>query len=317
TGQLFNSVPYHVKPDGYIDIEEVRRLAMEKKPKLIWIGATAYTRELPFEEFSKIADECGAYLVADVSHISGLIIAGAHKSPVDYVHIVMTTTHKTLRGPRGAMIMVTERGLKKDPELGEKIDKTIFPGMQGGPHNHITAGIAVALLEASTPQFREYGQQIVKNSKALADELMKKGAKLVTNGTENHMILMDLTQFGKGKGVLVQDALDAANITMNKNTIPNDPASPFYPSGVRMGTPAITTRGMKEPEMRIIAGFIIDVVLAVKDYQIPEGKEERQAYIKKFKEDIQSNEKIVAVRGQVKELSSRFPLYPGLNVTFS
>ena len=312
TGQIFKSVPYHVKPDGYIDIDEVRRLAMENKPKLIWIGATAYARELPFEEFSKIADECGAYLVADISHIAGLVIAGAHKSPVDYVHIVMTTTHKTLRGPRGAMIMVTERGIKKDPELADKVDKTIFPGMQGGPHNHITAGIAVALLEASTPQFKEYGMQIVRNSRALADELMKNGVKVVTNGTDNHMILVDLTPFGKGTGVFVQDALDAAGITVNKNTIPNDPASPFYPSGIRMGTPAITTRGMKEAEMKTIGGLISEVIMAVKNYQLPEGKDERQAYLKNFKEEIKANEKLKSVRARVLEICQKFPLYPGL-----
>ncbi len=312
TGQIFNSVPYHVKADGYIDMEEVRKLAMESKPKLIWIGATAYTREFPFEEFSKIADECGAYLVADISHISGLIIAGVHKSPAKFVHIIMTTTHKTLRGPRGAMIMVTDKGIAKDPELAEKIDKVVFPGMQGGPHNHITAGIAVALLEASTPEFKAYGQQIVKNSRALADELMKNGIKLVTNGTDNHMLLVDLTQFGKGTGVFVQDALDFSGITVNKNTIPKDPASPFYPSGIRMGTPAITTRGMKEPEMKTIAGLIAQVIFEVKGYQLPEGKEERAAYIKKFKEDLEKNEKLKGVRAQVLDLCKRFPLYPGL-----
>ncbi len=312
TGMVFNSVPYHVRPDGYIDIEEARRLAMEHKPKLIWIGSSAYSREFPFEEFSKIADECGAYLAADISHITGLILAGAHKSATPYAHIIMTTTHKTLRGPRGAMIMVTERGLKKDPELAEKIDKMIFPGMQGGPHNNTTAGIAVALLEASTPQYREHGHQVVKNSKALADELMKKGIKLVTNGTDNHMILVDLTPFGKGTGVFVQDALDTAGITVNKNTIPNDPASPFYPSGIRLGTPTLTTRGMKEQEMREIADMIFQIIAAVKQYQLPEGKEERAAYIKKFKEEIQDNAQVKSTRSRVLDLCKKFPLYPDM-----
>ncbi|HUC39163.1 MAG TPA: serine hydroxymethyltransferase [Candidatus Acidoferrum sp.] len=314
TGQVFKSVPYHVKPDGYLDIEEVRRLAMEHKPKLIWVGSTAYSREFPFEEFSKIADECGAYLAADISHIAGLVIAGVHKSPVDYAHIIMTTTHKTLRGPRGAMIMVTERGLKKDPELADKVDKTIFPGMQGGPHNHTTAGIAVALMEASTPQFREYGKQIVKNSRALAARLMKNGIKVVTNGTDNHMILVDLTTFGKGTGVFVQDALDIAGITVNKNTIPNDPASPFYPSGIRMGTPALTTRGMKEQDMEKIADLITEVIGIVKKYQLPEGKEERQAYLKKFKEEMEASHEIKSVRARVLELCRGFPLYPNLTM---
>ncbi len=313
TGQIYKSVPYHVRADGYMDIDEAKRLAKENKPKLIWVGSSAYAREFPFEEFSKIADDCGAYLAADISHITGLIIAGAHKSPVDYAHVIMTTTHKTLRGPRGAILMVTDKGLKKDPELAEKIDKTIFPGMQGGPHNHITAGIAVALKEAATPQFKEYGHQVVKNSRALADELMKRGIKLVTNGTDNHMVLLDLTNFGKGTGIFVQDALDEAGITVNKNTIPKDPASPFYPSGVRMGTPAITTRGMKEKEMREIAALIAEVIDAVKDYQLPEDKEERQIYLKSFKEGIKTNERIRNVRGKVLEICKRFPLYPNLS----
>ncbi len=312
TGQVFKSVPYHVKPDGYLDIDEVRRIATENKPKLIWIGATAYTRELPFEEFSGIADECGAYLVADISHIAGLVIAGAHKSPVNHVHMIMTTTHKTLRGPRGAMIMVTDKGLRKDPELADKVDKTVFPGMQGGPHNHTTAGIAVALQEASTPQFKEYGMQIVRNSRALADSLMKNGIKLVTGGTDNHMILIDLTQFGKGTGIFVQDALDASGITVNKNTVPNDQASPFYPSGIRLGTPALTTRGMGEQEMTAIGTLISEVIMAVKEYQLPEGKEERQAYLKRFREEIKTNERLGSVRPRVLEICKRFPLYPNL-----
>ena len=311
TGQAFRSVPYHVKPDGYIDLDEAGRLAEEHRPKLIWVGATAYTRELPFEEFSKIADRCGAYLAADISHVAGLVVAGAHKSPVDYAHIIMTTTHKTLRGPRGAMIMVTSKGLKKDAELADKVDKAVFPGMQGGPHNHITAGIAVALQEASTQKFRDYGMQIVRNSKALAAELAANGIRLVTNGTDNHMVLIDLTPFGKGKGIFVQDALDAAGITVNKNTIPNDPASPFYPSGIRLGTPALTTRGMAEPEMKEIGKLIAEVINAVKEYQLPEGKEERQAYLKRFKEEVRANEKLRAVRSSVLGICSRFPLYSG------
>lgn len=314
TGQIFKSVPYHVKADGYIDIEEVRKLARENKPKLIWIGATAYTRALPFREFAEIADEVGAYLAADISHISGLVVSGVHESPVRHVHIIMTTTHKTMRGPRGAMIMVTDKGLKKDPELGEKIDKTIFPGMQGGPHDNTTAGIAFALLDASTPAFREYGKQIVRNAKALADSLIANGLKLVTNGTDNHMILIDLTPFGKGKGVFVQEALDRANITLNKNTIPKDPSSPFYPSGVRLGTPALTSRGMKEQEMKIIGKFIAEVANEVKGYELPEGKEERQEYLKKFRSEMENNQKIREVRNQVLELCKRFPLYPEIEI---
>ncbi|MBI2545493.1 MAG: serine hydroxymethyltransferase [Candidatus Aenigmarchaeota archaeon] len=314
TGMFFNSVQYHVKQDGYIDIDEVRKLAHENKPKIIWVGSTAYSREFPFEEFSKIADEVGAYLVADIAHISGLVIAGAHASPTPYVHIITTTTHKTLRGPRGAMIMVTQKGLDKDPELADKIDKAIFPGLQGGPHDHQTAGIAVALLEASKPSFKNYGHQIVKNSRALAEELKSNGLKLVTNGTDNHMILIDLTPFGKGKGVFVQDALDEAGITLNKNTIPNDPSSPFYPSGVRLGTPALTTRGMLEDEMKIIGKLISQVINEVKNYELPGDKDERIKYLKKFREEIKNNLVLKYVRKQVEELCGRFPLYPASSI---
>lgn len=314
TGIIFKSVPYHVKNDGYIDIEEARRLAMENKPKLIWVGSTAYTREFPFEEFGKIADECGAYLAADISHISGLVVAGVHKSPRDYAHIITTTTHKTLRGPRGALIMVTEKGLKKDPELAEKIDKAVFPGMQGGPHDHTTAGIAVALLEASKPEFKDYAAQIVKNSRALAQELIANGIKLVTHGTDNHMILIDLTELGPGQGVFAQDALDACGITVNKNTIPGEPSTSFYPSGLRLGTPAITTRGMKEKEMQEIGAIIAWAIKETAPYKLPQTKEERIEYIKKFKKEISENQKILQLKTKVIELSSRFPLYQSLEL---
>jgi len=206
--------------------------------------------------------------------------------------------------------MVTQKGFDKDPELADKIDKAVFPGLQGGPHDHTTAGIAVALYEASKPEFKEYGQHIVKNAKALAEELINNELKLVTGGTDNHMILVDLTAFGKGNGIFVQEALDAAGITLNKNTIPNDPSSPFYPSGVRLGTPAITTRGMREDEMRVIGKLLSQVIREMKNYQLPDNKDERSEYLKNFREDIQKNEIIKAVRQQVLELCNRFPLYP-------
>jgi glycine hydroxymethyltransferase len=310
TGQFFKSVPYHVRPDGYLDLDEIARLAKENRPRLIWVGSTAYVREFPFEEFAKIADDVGAYLAADIAHIAGLVVAGVHKSPVPYAHIVTTTTHKTLRGPRGGMIMVTEKGLKKDPELAEKIDRAIFPGLQGGPHDHTTAAIAVTLGEALKPEFKTYCQQIVKNSKALAKGLMEKGIKLVTNGTENHMILIDLTPYGKGKGVFVQEALDLAGITVNKNTIPAEPSSPFYPSGIRLGTPAITTRGMKEKEMELIAGWMAQIINEVAQYRLPENKDERAAYIRNFKQEISRNELIEKTRNQIVEFCKKFPLYP-------
>jgi glycine hydroxymethyltransferase len=310
TAKHFKSVPYHVKADGYIDLEEVRKLAIENKPKLIWCGATAYSRQFPFRELSEIADEVGAYFATDIAHIAGLVVAGAHESPKDYAHIITTTTHKTLRGPRGGMIMVTEKGLKKDPQLPEKIDKAVFPGgVQGGPHEHQIAAIAVALGEALRPEFKDYGFQIVKNSQALAEELIKKEFKLVSGGTDNHLILMDLTPSGIGRGVFLQEALDLAGITLNKNTIPQEPCSPFYPSGVRLGTPAITTRGMKEKEMALIADWIYRVAEEINDYQLPESKEERVAYIEKFKEEISQNKAIADIKEEVKEICKKFPVY--------
>ena len=210
--------------------------------------------------------------------------------------------------------MVTQKGLDKDPELDKKIDRAVFPGLQGGPHDNQTAAIAVALEEAMKPNFKEYAAQIVKNSKALAKSLMSNGIKLVTNGTDNHMMLVDLTPFGKGHGTFVQDALEAANMTVNKNTIPADPSSPFYPTGIRLGTPTITTRGMKEKEMEMIGKWIADIVKEIKDYNLPSDKEERKAYLKKFKEEISKNENIKKIKNEVVELCKKFPLYPEFDV---
>ncbi len=304
---FYKSVPYHAKADGYIDIAEVERLAHENKPKLIWCGATAYPREFPFEEISRIADDVGAYFACDIAHIAGLIIGGVHKNPVPFAHIITTTTHKTLRGPRGGLIMVTEKGLKKDPELPSKIDKAIIPGLQGGPHNHQTAGIAVALAETMQPEFKEYASQIVKNAKVLASELMARNVKLVSGGTDNHLLLVDLTSYGIGTGVFVQEALDAAGITVNKNTIPADPSSPFYPSGIRLGTPTVTTQGMKEEHMKQIAVFIADVIDEVKSYQLP--ADNKSAYIAEFKQKIKKNITVRRIRKEVKQLAKRFELY--------
>ncbi len=312
TGQIFKSVQYGVNEEGYIDIDSMRKIVLENRPKLIWVGSTAYTRPFPFRETYEIAGEVGAYVAADISHISGLVAGGVHESPVNYAHIVTTTTHKTLRGPRGAIIMVTHKGIEKDHDLPDKIDKTVFPGMQGGPHDNTTAGIAVALLEASRPEFGEYARQVVKNAQALAEGLNKRGMKLVTGGTDNHMLLVDLTKFGKGKGVFAQYALDAVGITVNKNTVPKDQSSPFYPSGIRLGTPALTTRGMKEEEMEVIAGFIAEVINEVKGNELPEDKESRVAYLKEFREGIGKNSKLAEIRESVVRLSSRFPLYPEL-----
>ena len=308
SGMFYKSVPYHVNENGYIDMEEVRRLARENKPKIIWVGATAYAREFDFEAFGKIADEVGAYLVADVSHITGLILAGAHRSPVDHVHLIMTTTHKTLRGPRGAMILVTEKGLAKDAELADKIDRAIFPVLQGGPHEHQIAATAVALGEAMRPEFKEHGRQIVKNAKALAASLMNNGLKLVSNGTENHLVVIDLTPFGAGKGIFASEALEEAGIFVNKNTIPRDPSTPFYPSGIRLGTPALTTRGMKDDEMAVIGSWIASVINEIKDYNLP-VKEQRTEYLRKFRAEIKNNPVIADVKIRVRALCSRFPFY--------
>ncbi|KKP79651.1 MAG: hypothetical protein A2271_03240 [Candidatus Moranbacteria bacterium RIFOXYA12_FULL_35_19] len=309
TSMFYKTIPYHVKPNGYLDLEEIEKLAIKNKPKLIWVGATAYPREFPFEKMAKIADKVGAYLVADIAHIAGLIVAGAHKSPVKFADIITTTTHKTLRGPRGGMILVTAKGLKKDPELGNKINQAIFPRLQGGPHDHQTAAIAVTLGEAMKPSFKKWGHQVVKNAKAMANELMKRGLKLVSNGTDNHLMLINC---GKGRGVFLQEALDAVGITLNKNTIPSDPSSPFYPSGVRLGTPFITVRGMKEKEMKKIADWIADVMEEIKDFQFPEKKEDFKAVIKKFRIFVEKNKKFKKIHQEVKALCRKFPLYKNL-----
>lgn len=312
TGKLYTTFMYHVKEDGRIDMDDVWKLAKEHKPKLIWMGATAYVYKYDYEAFAEVADSVGAYLAADIAHIAGLIIAGVHPDPVKYTHIVTTTTHKTLRGPRGGMIMTTERGLKKDPDLAKKIDIAVFPGLQGGPHDHQTAGIATALKEAATPQFKTYGKQIVLNAKALAEELKKKGVKLIGNGTENHLLLLDLTNiFGPGGGYFLADALDVTGITVNKNTIPSEPMSPFYPSGVRLGTPALTTRGMKEKEMKKIAGWIAEVLEQVKHYRMPAGKEakdERKAVLDKFHKEIVKNKKLLSIAKEIKSFCTKFPV---------
>ncbi len=310
TGTYYQSIPYHVKRDGYIDFDEVWRLAREHRPRLIWCGATAYAREFPFEEFAAVAEEVGAFFAADVAHIAGLVIAGVHKSPVPYAHVVTTTTHKTLRGPRGAMLMVTQRGLERDPELAERIDRAIFPGLQGGPHDHTTAGIAVALGEAMQPSFRDYGRQVVANAKALAEGLMRRGFRLVTGGTDNHMILIDLTPGGPGRGVFLQDALDRVGITVNKNTIPGEPSSAFYPSGIRLGTPAATTRGMREREMDRLAEWISAVSEEVKEFQLPKETVERMAQLKQFRDTIQGNPRLARMREHVRDFCLKFPV-PG------
>lgn len=260
SGKLYRAVQYGVNPKtGLIDYKKVAELARQEKPKIIWTGATAYPRLFDWKKFGEIADEVGAYHAADIAHYAGLIVAGAYPSPVPYAHIITTTTHKTLRGPRGAMIMVTKKGLEKDPDLAQKIDRAVFPGLQGGPHDQTTAAIAVCLKEASLPSFKKYAWQIIKNAQVLAEELAKSGFDLVSGGTDSHLILIDLTNKGV-TGRQAQDALEQTGIYVNKNTIPGETRSPFNPSGIRLGTPAVTTRGMKEAEMRRIAQWILEVI---------------------------------------------------------
>ncbi|MGQ0549246.1 MAG: serine hydroxymethyltransferase [Armatimonadota bacterium] len=315
TGTYYRSVPYHVRSDGYIDFDDVWRLAREHRPRLIWCGATAYVREFPFAEFAKVADEVGAYFAADIAHVAGLVAGGAHPSPVPHAHIITTTTHKTLRGPRGAMILVSERGVAKDRELPDKVDRAIFPGLQGGPHDHTTAAIAIALGEAAKPEFKVYAAQIVTNAKALAAALLKGGFTLVTGGTDNHMLLVDLTSDGIGRGVFMQEALDAVGITVNKNAIPGEPSSMFYPSGIRLGTPAATTRGMREPEMRQLAGWMAQVRGEAQEFQLPEDREDREArnqVLRQFRGWIKNNRRLTGIREEVRVLCRRFPV-PGIS----
>jgi len=260
SGKFFKAVQYGLDPKTHlINYAEVEKMAQDSRPKLIWVGGSAYPRIFEWEKMAKIADSVGAYLVADIAHIAGLVVGGSHPSPVPYVHIITTTTHKTLRGPRGGIIMVTKKGIEKDPELPKKIDKAMFPGLQGGPHENAIAAIAVCLKEASTPAFKKYTSQIVKNAKTLAEELKKYGFDLISNGTDNHLLLIDL----RNKNITGADAqvlLESVGMSTNKNSIPFDPAPPFKPSGLRLGTPAITTRGMKEKEMKQIAVWINEVI---------------------------------------------------------
>jgi len=250
SGTLFHIVPYKTDDNGYIDYDEVRKLALENRPKVILAGASAYPRKIDFKKFREIADECGAFLMVDMAHIAGLVAAGLHESPIPYAHVVTTTTHKTLRGPRGGMILSSEEFAKE-----HKLNKWIFPGTQGGPLEHVIAGKAVCLKEALEPSFKVYQQGILDNCRTLADRLLSHGFNLVSGGTDNHLILVDL----QNKGVTGKDAetfLDAANITCNKNAVPNDPTKPSITSGIRLGTAAVTTRGFKPEDMIVVADAI-------------------------------------------------------------
>ncbi|NUS73510.1 MAG: serine hydroxymethyltransferase [Corynebacteriales bacterium] len=285
TGTWFNPVRYGVRQDtGRVDMDEVREIALRERPKLIFSGGTAIPRTIDFPAFAEIAREVGAVLVADIAHIAGLIAGGAHPSPVGHADVISTTTHKTLRGPRGAMLMSNE-------EHAKAIDKAVFPGLQGGPHNHTTAAIAVALKEASQPEFRTYAQQVVSNAQALGEELASRGFDLVSGGTDNHLLLIDLTSKGVS-GKVAAKALDAAGIETNYNTVPFDPRKPFDPSGLRLGAAAITSRGLGVEEAKAVGGWMDEVVTAV-------AKGDADATIAK-------------VRAEVSALTGKFPT-PGLD----
>lgn len=278
SGLYFNIVPYGVNDEGYIDYDELEKKAMEAKPKLIIAGASAYCRTIDFKRFREICDKCGAYLMVDMAHIAGLVAAGLHPSPIPYADVVTTTTHKTLRGPRGGLILASEEANKKF-----NFNKAIFPGTQGGPLEHVIAGKAVCLGEALKPEFKTYQEQILKNAKALAAALEKQGFRVLTGGTDNHLMLLDLRNMDIS-GKELQNRCDEVYITLNKNTVPNDPRSPFVTSGVRIGTPAVTTRGLVESDMETIAECIW---LAATDFE----------------------NKADEIRARVTEICKKYPLY--------
>lgn len=276
SGKYFNVVSYGVNDEGVIDYDKVREIAVKEKPKMIIAGASAYARIIDFKKFREIADEVGAYLMVDMAHIAGLVAAGLHPSPIPYADVTTTTTHKTLRGPRGGLILCNQEAADKF-----NFNKAVFPGTQGGPLEHVIAGKAVCFKEALEPEFAEYQKQIIKNAQALSKGLMDRGVKIVSGGTDNHLMLIDL----RGEDVTgkeLEKRLDAAHITCNKNTVPNDPRSPFVTSGVRLGTPAVTTRGLKEDDMDMIAECIALV--------------------------LQSEDNIEKVKGMVAELTAKYPL---------
>lgn len=291
SGTFFNSIQYGCREDGFIDIDQMRALAQEHKPKLIISGGSAYPQQYEWDKYQEIADEVGAFHLADMSHVAGLVAGDAHPNPVGIADVVTTTTHKTLRGPRGAMVLANgnpstplQKVSRKKENIPTLIDRAIIPGIQGGPHNHQTAAIAVALKEAAKPEFKDYAAQVVKNAQVLADELLSRGYQLVTGGTKTHLLLINLGNKDI-TGAQAESALGKADITVNKNTIPHDPRKPFDPSGIRLGTPALTTRGMKEDQMKAVAGFIDEAL-----------------------QSWQDDDKLTSIAGKVKELAKDFPI---------
>lgn len=309
SGRYFNSVQYGLDANARIDFDALLELAKAHQPKLIIAGTTSYPFTLDFARFREVADAVGAWLLADISHITALVIGGQHPDPVPHVDVVMSTTHKSFRGPRGAMILVTERGLKRDPKLGSQINSAIIPGLQGGPHNASIAGIAIAAEQAMLPGFQGYARQIRANAEALAEGLRERNVQLVGNGTENHLMVVDLTPFSEGLGTQAAYALDVAGIYANRNAIPNEPSSPFYPSGLRIGTPLVTTRGMKEAEMARIAEWIARVVDHVKESVLPADNKARRSFVKQFQAEADQDEALRSICEEVKATATRFPLF--------
>lgn len=308
SGRLFTFAHYDLGKDGFLDYDAIEKQVLKEKPRLLICGFTAYPQIIDFKKFGEIAKKANCLLMADISHITGLVVAGAHPSPVPYADIVTTTTHKTLRGPRGAMIMVTENGLKKDPDMPKKVETAIIPGLQGGPHDNQTAAIAVALKEASSASFKKYGQQIVKNAKALAENLVKEGFTLVSGGTGNHLILIDMRN-KHVNGRVAAIALEAAGIVTNYNGVPGDTMPPLFASGVRIGTPAITTRGMKEKDMAKIAKWYGQVVKEVEGMELPsDNKEKRPELMKKYRAEIAKNKRLAKIAKEVKTFCIKYPV---------
>ncbi len=299
--KIFEVEFYHVDPKTRLfDYDQIEKQALQFKPKLIISGGTAYPREIDYKRTGKIAKKVGAYYLADVAHEAGLIAAGVCNSPFEYADIVTMTTHKTLRGPRGAIIICKK-------ELGQQLDLALMPGLQGGPHLHTIAGIAIALENSKTKEFKNYARQTVANARKLAEVLVTGGLDVVAEGTDKHLVLVDLNN-KKVSGWFVAWALEMANIIMNRNTVPNDNGSPFYPSGLRMGTPAITVRGMKETEMEQIGKWILKVIKIVGERVIPEEAVERKKYLKDFLEEMKSSREINQIKTEVLELILKFPI---------
>ncbi|OGK11840.1 hypothetical protein A2954_05650 [Candidatus Roizmanbacteria bacterium RIFCSPLOWO2_01_FULL_37_12] len=308
SGKYFNSVQYEVAKNGWIDYDKLEKFVLKEKPKLIVAGTTHYPRKLDFKRFAQIADKVGAFLMADISHVVGMVIAGVYPNPVPYAHVITTTTHKTLRGPRGAIILVTKKGLKRDPDMGKKINSAIIPGLQGGPHNNVTAALAVALKEAGKKNFLRYNQQIVKNGKELANNLVKMGYELQSGGTDTHVMVIDLRK-QKILGNTAAEVLEEAGLVLNRNKVPFDPNPPFYPSGIRLGTPGLTSRGMKEKEMKQIAQWIDQILKAIIETKNKLGVNIDKEKKKSIRNQIVMETKFLKnINTEVKKLCKKFPI---------